>query len=1688
MNQIKSNTLCMAMRRSLAAALMLTMGVGMTPALGTERLPGSGIAEFGSDLEMPWTEYGKHIESRNKVAALTDNLFGDEVNLYNGGLSFSVTDISLSGNSAIPVAITRTLSVASRSEISPNDNPFGDWALDIPRIEATLGVPADPTDPIWPNRCTSAPPSGVPVAGGATYPREDFWSGTTASMPGGGELMDVVSLQGRPLPPGNHRWVTPGYTYISCLTQPGSLASDGGQAFLAITSEGTKYTFGHVAQFYESPLASATSHIGPAAPLVRHRVAVYVTRIEDRHGNVVTYSYDNPANRPVKLLSISDGQGRTITLQHEPAVCTPDVCNAPLITSINDGAQTWFYDYTKPGLGRQFLSKVTLPDGSAWSLDLWPLSSTEIQYSSGDGPPTCGGPEHPSPLLPPANPALSTVGPGQSSSGPSVSASVVHPSGAVGTFVVTHGRHGRSNVPDSCLTLFDPEWNAQGAVQNHVNAARSLMIQSKTIAGPSLAPMLWEYRFWSELTRISEQQHEQDPCQSDTCAKTSVASVCGPAYFAPPGIDQPDNVVQREWAVFTHGNSFEYNEGKLLSVERGYLSGDSCPFVIEEDGGLLRNVGEVTLETTHTSFRLPAVEVPIGNSLRSRGDGYLSEQPRPQVNNDIVRDGVTFSSLASNFDVFARPTQTVRASTLGFSQTESLVYHDDVNLWVLGQVAKRTIIADGQTTVPTEVTVFNDWAQPEVVHQFGRRVQTLTYHESNGLLHTYTDESNKVTTLTNYQLGIPRRITYPDTSFEEVTLTPRGEIWTHRSPTGGITTYTYDPMGRLASIAYPPDPIGWHNTSIVFAPINAPNGELGLPDRTWKRTVTTGDGTGQAVSDTWYDALWRPLLTREYDSTDPTTLRVIRRAFDSRGRERYASFPTRDSSPYGTSQPGTRNWYDGIGRMLLTRTDSELVGELRRTYAYTGGFQTVVTNELGHSTTFSYQAYDNPSTDRPIAIDAPGNTAGRIVTTIERDVYGKPHTVSRGSLIRRWVYDEHERLCRRYDPEADWSVQHYGTKTYNFGLIDWTATGQSIASTTGCVYTAPASERTNYTYDQRNRPDLINHPPGTADLDFDYELDGQLKTLIVSDDGQVLNRWDYSYNNRRLLESETLTVAGRSYSIDPTYDKFGSLSTLKYPDGTLLSYNPNRLGQPRTVGGLATGVQYQPSGAVASFAYGNAVSYLATLNVRQLPLATQISHGILNESYAWDEVGNLKDISDNRTPQLNPSRTRNFFYDAANRLTYADYEDPALGPYGYVYDIHDNITLATRPASLGGNRTYEYNSFNRRLTRLHNSSGKTQIAYDYDANGNAKLRDASGLGLDAYAYYYDRANRLLEVRHPTNEADVKARYQYDGHARRVLIEEDGEQRVQVYSQAGQYLFEEPDLITDASFTTGESEPGKPSTRYQYLGNMLIARSSGTQTTYLHTDHLGSPIAESSVGPTVEVTHLPLHEPYGAPSNGTYLDGPGYTGHVVDGLTGLSYMQARYYDPVAGRFLGVDPVHVDLGSGGNFNRYWYGNDNPYLYVDPDGEAGQVVVGAIVLLGAREGAKACARSAACRSAAVKVGREILGKNVVFNKEIEKAEEVDPDQVNRNDKAATVEQQKRSSPEEPEGRGKRDSSKNERHGDGGRSIPSAKERAAELRERASKLPKKERKVLEKKAQRIERDAQRQRKGEEHSRRHKR
>lgn len=79
-------------------------------------------------------------------------------------------------------------------------------------------------------------------------------------------------------------------------------------------------------------------------------------------------------------------------------------------------------------------------------------------------------------------------------------------------------------------------------------------------------------------------------------------------------------------------------------------------------------------------------------------------------------------------------------------------------------------------------------------------------------------------------------------------------------------------------------------------------------------------------------------------------------------------------------------------------------------------------------------------------------------------------------------------------------------------------------------------------------------------------------------------------------------------------------------------------------------------------------------------------------------------------------------------------------------------------------------------------------------------------------------------------------------------------------------------------------------------------------------------------------------PYGEnfPGPAANPDDEGFTGHIQDTDTGLTYMEARYYDPVIGRFLSDDPVGFAKGGVAQFNRYTYGNNDPINMFDPNGQ--------------------------------------------------------------------------------------------------------------------------------------------------------
>jgi RHS repeat-associated protein len=148
---------------------------------------------------------------------------------------------------------------------------------------------------------------------------------------------------------------------------------------------------------------------------------------------------------------------------------------------------------------------------------------------------------------------------------------------------------------------------------------------------------------------------------------------------------------------------------------------------------------------------------------------------------------------------------------------------------------------------------------------------------------------------------------------------------------------------------------------------------------------------------------------------------------------------------------------------------------------------------------------------------------------------------------------------------------------------------------------------------------------------------------------------------------------------------------------------------------------------------------------------------------------------------------------------------------------------------------------------------------------------------------------------------------------------------------------------------GNGRSGK-NIEYLYLAGSLVAQrettiaSGAVAPKFLHTDALGSPVAVTDAFRNVVETSE--YEPYGQLLNRPLKDGPGFTGHVSDAVTGLSYMQQRYYDPQVGRFLSTDPVTAYEKPMTNFNRYVYALNNPYRFNDPDGRNAVTAFGGVL----------------------------------------------------------------------------------------------------------------------------------------------
>ena len=121
----------------------------------------------------------------------------------------------------------------------------------------------------------------------------------------------------------------------------------------------------------------------------------------------------------------------------------------------------------------------------------------------------------------------------------------------------------------------------------------------------------------------------------------------------------------------------------------------------------------------------------------------------------------------------------------------------------------------------------------------------------------------------------------------------------------------------------------------------------------------------------------------------------------------------------------------------------------------------------------------------------------------------------------------------------------------------------------------------------------------------------------------------------------------------------------------------------------------------------------------------------------------------------------------------------------------------------------------------------------------------------------------------------------------------------------------------------------------FLACLSLMAQGVEKVIHYHNDALGSPIAATDQDG--RVVWRKSYGPYGQPIGPGAPNEPGYTGKFEEPDLGIQNFGARWYDPRLGRFLAIDPAGFDPQNPQSFNRYAYANNNPYRFVDPDGNS-------------------------------------------------------------------------------------------------------------------------------------------------------
>lgn len=730
-------------------------------------------------------------------------------------------------------------------------------------------------------------------------------------------------------------------------------------------------------------------------------------------------------------------------------------------------------------------------------------------------------------------------------------------------------------------------------------------------------------------------------------------------------------------------------------------------------------------------------------------------------------------------------------------------------------------------------------------HNNNGQITRFTY-DSKGHLTSRTDPEGNRFNYSQFAYGIPKRETGPEGYV--LTREVKDGFVTSETLYGDRTTrYEYNLLGTLLKVTHAENnraPIEYHYS---------------IPDSGGMIKVQT---IGTFIERTHYNGMGLPYLVETLGAGAGTGESYHYKQsfeYDFNGNLLAESVPVEATTTI-TAQHKTRYQQDPSGR----RFRMDAADGNRIEFIYDAPFRTQMTDQAGVRTIERYRPFAGFGSEKLISRVHPGgNTqpSSQVELTVSYNDMGWIHWAAVGPHEHVYTYNDEGLISEASTPET-------GPVRYEYNR-NGQITRKQMNSDSPINYDydglgrltreryADSSQDVIYTYNEQARQTLM--VKGAYSTELNYNRDGLVTreyikhNTLIEPPSFVADYPVYELHTiapRSGSGPSTTVVVRRHVTFGSEvrgskgyldweflydYDSSGSLTRIIYPNGEVVPYSRNRLGQATQVGSYATNITYYPNGGLKSLRYGNGIVTRYSQEATSGRLS-RIQHGSLwDRSYSYQNASYLSRIRDN----LNPANSLHFEYDQLYQLKRVYGSDGSGGINRsnileqFTYAVGGNITQKT---SRGVTHRFTYDNTTNRLSSFTLNRGEAfNITYTPDGrirridNGNTAIREIFHYSADKQMAGYEKGSIS------------NFRYDYDSMGNKIRTTQNGKlENYSIYNHLGQLLFKED--ITDHTVL------------HMYLNDRLIARRT-TEYDVAYADC--QPVRRDAQGRT-ELFHRPVY--------------------------------------------------------------------------------------------------------------------------------------------------------------------------------------------------------------------------------------